>query len=307
MSSANSAQTAEQTPLPIRPCPSLQNGPHPRIKDIKLLLKVADLSCQGAIDFLGTVNAGLVVGEAVNHVFQWLYTPESTVPGTRSVTLIIRSMEGVAYTRGKDLDSDHKEIHFSADYISNIPAERKKNEILGVVCHEMVHCFQFDACESAPSGLIEGIADWVRLCSGLRPPHWKKRADGEWDAGYERTGFFLEYLEQRFGEGSVRRVNETMRNMKYEEESFWKDLFGHHVEKLWEDYCKELKETEAVDEIPAIEGESSEGRVGNLTQPELEKANDAEAGQGTVCARATSTGEATPVPHMLKVPPQNPT
>src|ERR1700739_1858927 len=113
MSPISSAQRAEQTPLPIRPCPSLNPppGPHPRIKHVKLLLKVADLSCQGAIDFLGTVNAGLVVKEAVDHVFQWLYTPRSTVPGTRSVTLIIRSMEGVAYTRGKDLDSDHKEIH----------------------------------------------------------------------------------------------------------------------------------------------------------------------------------------------------
>src|SRR5579862_2625976 len=293
MSPADSVQAAEQTPLPISPRSSSQPppGPHPRIKDVKLLLKVADLSRQGAIDFLGAVNAGLIVEEAVNHVFRWLYTPESTVPGTRSVTLIIRSMEGVAYTRGKDLDSDHKEIHFSADYISHISSERKKDEILGVVCHEMVHCFQFSACESAPSGLIEGIADWVRLRSGFRPPHWKKRADSDWDAGYERTGFFLEYLEQRFGEGSVRKINETMRNRKYEEESFWKDLFGHHVKKLWEDYGKVLEETNVEDGIPTIEGgKSSEGHVGDLTSPESEKANDVEAGQGTVCTRTTSTG-----------------
>jgi hypothetical protein len=49
-------------------------------------------------------------------------------------------MDGVAYTTGTELDSDHKEIHFSADYIDGIDISRKANEILGVLTHEMVHC-----------------------------------------------------------------------------------------------------------------------------------------------------------------------
>jgi hypothetical protein len=249
-------------PVPSGPPPPSKTPckPHPRIKGIKLLLKVTDLSCKGAGDFLGTVNADNAVEEALRHVFRWLYTAESTIPGTRSVTLVLRSFEGVAYTTGKDLDDDHKEIHFSTDYIAGISPERKKDEILGVICHEMVHCFQYDACHTAPGGLTEGIADWVRLCSGLKPPHWKRSADGNWDGGYEHTGFFLEYLEQRFGEGSVGRINENLRNKKYRGEIFWKDLFGHDVKELWEDYCRKLKEGSVVDEtIPAERRKSLEG------------------------------------------------
>jgi len=45
------------------------------------------------------------------------------------VTLVLRSMEGVAYTTGSELDPDHKEIHFSLDYIAKISEERATNEI----------------------------------------------------------------------------------------------------------------------------------------------------------------------------------
>lgn len=60
------------------------------------------------------------------------------LPSVRSVTLVLRSMGGIAYTTGTELDDDHKEIHFSTDYIGGLSTERVKHEILGVVRHEMV-------------------------------------------------------------------------------------------------------------------------------------------------------------------------
>lgn len=66
-------------------------------------------------------------------------------------------MDGVAYTKGSDLDDDHKEIHFSTRHILNSKA-RAADEIRGVVTHEMVHCFQYNAKGTCPGGLIEGIA-----------------------------------------------------------------------------------------------------------------------------------------------------
>ena len=60
------------------------------------------------------------------------------IPSVRSVTLVLRSMGGIAYTTGSELDGDHKEIHFSTDYIGGLSVERVKHEILGVVRHEMV-------------------------------------------------------------------------------------------------------------------------------------------------------------------------
>ena len=152
-------------------------------------------------------------------------------------------MKGVAYTTGSELDDDHKEIHFSLDYIASIPSDpprRQKDEIQGVLVHEMVHVWQWNALGTAPSGLIEGIADFVRLRANLSPPHWKKEGGGDWDAGYQHTGYFLEWIESKFGEGSVMRINENLRDKEYVEKVFWKELFGKDVGSLWEDYSQTL-------------------------------------------------------------------
>lgn len=212
----------------------------------KLRLKLEDLSSKGTHIFLNSIDPSNAIAEAVHGVCKLLYssptTPHTHVPPTRSVTFIIRSMGGVAYTKGSDLDDDHKEIHFSTDYISNIPASRQIEEILGVIRHEMVHCYQYNGKGACPSGLVEGVADWVRLRSNFSPPHWKKSSDGKWDAGYQHTGYFLEYLETRFGDGTVRRINEKLRTDKYEEKAFWTELLGRPVEQLWGDYGRMLED-----------------------------------------------------------------
>lgn len=154
-------------------------------------------------------------------------------------------MSGVAYTTGSSLDDDHKEIHFSLDYINGILCDsptRQRDEIQGVLVHEMVHCWQWNAQGTAPGGLIEGIADFVRLKAGLDPPHWKKECGGDWDAGYQHTGYFLEWIEEKCGEGSVRRINDSLRENKYDEDRFWKGLFGKVVTELWEEYSKTFRE-----------------------------------------------------------------
>lgn len=157
-------------------------------------------------------------------------------------------MGGVAYTTGSDIDDDHKEIHFSLDYIKGIASERQQQEIQGVLVHEMVHCWQWGGLGTCPGGLIEGIADFVRLKAVLAPPHWKKEAGGEWDAGYQHTGYFLEWIEETFGEGSVRSINASLQNRKYVEEEFWQQLFQKDVAELWAEYSKTLPKPKEKDE-----------------------------------------------------------
>ena len=160
------------------------------------------------------------------------------------MTVILEPLGGVAYTTGIQLDDDHKEIHFSLDYINQISEDRRAKEIQGVLVHEMVHCWQWNAKGTCPGGLIEGIADYVRLKAGLDPPHWKRPTKGKdedaspyrWDAGYEKTGFFLNWLEEEHGEGSVRSINASLRGVVYDENKFWKALFGESVEGLWKRY-----------------------------------------------------------------------
>ena len=156
-------------------------------------------------------------------------------------------MGGVAYTTGIDLDDDHKEIHLSLDYISHVASSQSptRHELLGVIAHELVHCFQWNAKGTAPGGLIEGIADWVRLNAGFVPPHWKKDGHGDWDRGYQNTGYFLDWIEKTKGRGSIYRLNQALCHHKYDESKFWTRLFGEHVNELYSQYQKALEEEEA--------------------------------------------------------------
>lgn len=219
------------------------SNPHPTPT---LRLEIRSLSHPGATKFLTSVTASTLLSNAVRNVQTHLYTsPPSTThcPPTRSVTVILRDIGGVAYTTGTELDpSHHKEIHFSLNYISSItPSARLAAEIEGVLTHELVHCYQHNAQGTCPGGLIEGVADWVRLCCRLGPPHWKRETGGTWDAGYQHTAYFLQYLEERFGAGTVRRINERLRGRRYEEKQFWTGLLGRPVGQLWGDYVEKVK------------------------------------------------------------------
>ncbi|KAL9098723.1 MAG: hypothetical protein Q9163_005666 [Psora crenata] len=216
--------------------------PKPSFPSPRLRFECRDLNHPGANTFFSNKQPASDLSFAVATVLKILYTPTETnthIPPTRSVTLILRPMSGVAYTTGSELDNDHKEMHFSLDYIHGITARtpgREAQEIQGVLAHEMVHAWQWSGFGTAPGGLIEGIADFVRLKAQLNPPHWKRKAAEKWDQGYEHTAYFLEWVEEECGEGSVRRINDRLRDHKYVEVVFWKKLFAKTVEDLWEGY-----------------------------------------------------------------------
>jgi hypothetical protein len=214
-----------------------------------LRLEIRDLSSSGSRAFLRLVHASSALQDAVDVVLKLLYKDMhvTCIPPTRSVTLIIQDMDGVAYTTGRDIDEDHKEIHFSTKYIEFVPESRQKEEIMGVLVHEMVHCWQQSGFGTAPGGLIEGIADWVRLKAGYAPPHWKRHIDCDWDAGYEKTGYFLEWLEEEHGGDVVRRINEAMRGCAYDEHKVWHGCCGSGVKELWKDYKKSVGEDGGLD------------------------------------------------------------
>ena len=233
-----------------RPLPE-PNMPHP-----KLRLEVRDLSHAGALIFFNEVNPLKAISDAVTIVVQSLYEPftgDVPSPAVRSITLILKPMDGVAYTTGNELDDEHKEIHYSLNYIELTgKRNRTADEIRGVIVHEMVHVWQWNGKGKAPGGLIEGVADFIRLKAGYAPPHWKRQPGPTWDAGYERTAYFLEWLEDVYGTGKVRDMNEKLRQEAYEENEFWKALFGQSIDKLWtaykQEYNKRKELTQAIED-----------------------------------------------------------
>lgn len=182
-------------------------------------------------------------------------------------------MGGVAYTRGKELDDDHKEIHLSTKYITSIKPELLKREITGVIVHEMVHCWQWNGCGEAPGGLIEGIADWVRLRADLAPPHWKRVCGDRWDAGYQFTAWFLDWLEDKYGAGTVPRLNCMLKDVKYEEKRYWGEGCGKSVQELWGEYKKWLADEDNSEEVGEDEGRDNH-ETGGSSKSESENVED---------------------------------
>jgi hypothetical protein len=87
-------------------------------------------------------------------------------------------------------------------------------------------------------------ADYVRLRAGFTPPHWKRSGGDKWDAGYQTTGYFLDWIENRYGQGTVQELNEKMKDKKWNEKMF-KEVTGRKVGKLWKMYCTYLEDDEA--------------------------------------------------------------
>ena len=226
-----------------------------------LLLEIRNLSSSGARRFLHCVEASTILSEAIRTVRRILTPNRENTPSVRSITLILRDFGGVAHTTSKDIDFEHKEIHLSTSYIESLPADvdRIRFEITGVLVHEMVHVVQWNGQHECNGGLIEGVADWVRLKAGLAPAHWKQRCeDSEWDSGYEVTGYFLEWLDERFGEGTVVKLNQRLRE-GYDEDMFWSEFHGlEDVHHLWKDYSLAFASKQAGDEAAEMRMPSTE-------------------------------------------------
>jgi hypothetical protein len=131
-------------------------------------------------------------------------------------------------------------------------------EVRGVLAHELVHVWQF-SCDGLPGGLVEGIADAVRLMVGYPAKHWVERSypinndrggDSKnipWDVGYDGTCFFLNWIQnnvanvEEFKDVSfISALNKQCR-YRYSNNAF-KFITSHNVEDLYVFYQLSLQD-----------------------------------------------------------------
>jgi Peptidase of plants and bacteria len=108
-------------------------------------LRLHPLTHPGAKAFTAALpDVGSVAESAVHTCWHLLYNNEEHLfpRSIRSITVFVRPMGGVAYTTGNWLDGENKEIHVSAEYVERQSKERVRDEIRGVLVHEMVHVWQ---------------------------------------------------------------------------------------------------------------------------------------------------------------------
>ncbi|KAJ0265315.1 F15 [Hirschfeldia incana] len=162
--------------------------------------------------------------------FTWRLFQQANNPSDRrstpKISMVMENGDGVAY-------SSQDEIHFNAGHLAEFKGDVRR-EFTGVVYHEVVHSWQWNGAGKAPSGLVEGIADYVRLKAGYAPDYWVGPGRGDrWDEGYEVTMRFLDYCND-LRSGFVAEINKKMRSGY--SDSFFVDLLGKDVNQLWREY-----------------------------------------------------------------------
>lgn len=179
----------------------------------------------------------------INNVYHIMYGDDKdafSLSIVEHITIKIFPFEGVAFTHD-GYKYGTKIINISSTYIKKKHESQLLHELDGVFCHELVHVFQFNGFKTAPGGFIEGLADFYRLRLGMNPPHWdRKNLPKKWDEGYEKTGFFLEWLDTKFP-GSVTAINIYLRDHRWYDADVFQIITGLSIHKLFNMYLQQRR------------------------------------------------------------------
>ncbi|GMJ09792.1 hypothetical protein like AT2G15220 [Hibiscus trionum] len=134
--------------------------------------------------------------------------------------------------------TSNNNINVSAKSMEGLTGDQLKRSFNGVLYHEMAHVWQWNGNgqqgDGNLGGLIEGIADFVRLKADYVPDVWARPGDGEhWYEGYSVTARFLDYCEG-LKSGFVAELNGKLRD-GYSPDFFFQ-ILGKTVDQLWTDY-----------------------------------------------------------------------
>jgi hypothetical protein len=146
----------------------------------------------------------------------------------REVTLKFKKMRGIAATTNST-------IYISAGFVKQHPDD------FGMVLHELTHVIQAYP-KYDPVWLVEGIADYVRYwhCEpGVREFPISEKSN--YTDSYGTTARFLAWIAVTKDSRIVKKLNQALREGKYEEEMF-REATGKDLKELWREFASAVKE-----------------------------------------------------------------
>jgi hypothetical protein len=157
------------------------------------------------------------------------YLPSDGFNAPRKFTITFKVMDGVAYTSGTSIVG-------AAAWFKAHPDDQ------GAIIHELVHVVQQYHSRRNPGWLVEGVADyirWIKYEPPTKRPH-PNPARAKYTDSYRTTAAFLEFVAANYEHEIAVRLNEAMREGRYQPE-LWKEYTGKTVDELWAEYIKTLQ------------------------------------------------------------------
>ncbi|EFJ15437.1 hypothetical protein SELMODRAFT_118618 [Selaginella moellendorffii] len=184
------------------------------------------MGVDGALSILADAMAFVQLG------FEYM-SPDTPKKEIDTIHFTVDGMPGVAYAIGV-------EIHLSAQFVATFTGDLVF-ELRGVLYHEMTHIWQWFGKDGsrAPQGLIEGIADFMRLKAKLGvSTNGFVGLGSHWDEGYTVTALFLNYVND-LHPSFVAELNKKL----YDgwSESYFQDLIRKSVDQLWSDFKQKFQ------------------------------------------------------------------
>lgn len=202
-------------------------------------------SITNQIDNTTTYNAYVGAFKASDHlagyrqmarnVCSLLYATPAAVP--RNVPNLVLQWTSAAGVLAQTWSGPPPRIEFGA-------ASRGATVTASYSTHEVVHLFGHSPTNgtSQTSGVVEGIADWCLIQLGYHTAANQQPADGgtAWDAGYDTTAFFLDWIERLAptpSPGFVRALNASLNVATWNKSAITGiNARGRTVEQLWTEY-----------------------------------------------------------------------
>lgn len=173
------------------------------------------------------------------------WSDKDSIPNVKKINYEFRDVEGISAKGGTPPEIT---IFYSSRWVEKSEKDAGDEKVLfetrGVLLHELTHGFQLEPQGIGTYGdggefwiFIEGMADAVRIHNGGFPQD-NRKPGGSWKDGYQRTGYFLDWLTTKDPDFLRKFNRSTLEVIPWGFDKAIKYVLGqqYSVDALWNEY-----------------------------------------------------------------------